>query len=60
MAAVLAASALPAMAQDAVKVDPKHYKVELEKLRCVCFASPTANMGDAPFELILVEMKGKS
>jgi quercetin dioxygenase-like cupin family protein len=113
MAAVLAASALPAMAQDAVKVDPKHYKVELENAQVrvlritygpheksvmhehpaslavfltdanVRFTLPDGktqdartkagaiqweaagkhlpeNMGDAPFELILVEMKGKS
>ena len=30
MALVLTATAVPAMAQDAVKVDPKHYRVELE------------------------------
>ena len=34
-------SAAPAYAQDAVKVDPKHYKVELETIRCACFASTT-------------------
>jgi hypothetical protein len=30
LAAVWLLSAIPAQAQDAVKVDPKHYKVELE------------------------------
>ena len=113
MAAVLFASALPAMAQDAVKVDPKHYKVELDNdqvrvLRItygpheksvmhdhpasvaifltdanVRFTLPDGktedaqpkagsvqwsaggkhlpeNMSDVPFELILVELKGKS
>ena len=30
MALLLTASAVPAPAQDAVKVDPKHYKVEFE------------------------------
>ena len=30
MALLLAAAAVPARAQDAVKVDPKHYKVEFE------------------------------
>jgi quercetin dioxygenase-like cupin family protein len=112
-AAIWMASALPALAQDAVKVDPKHYKVELENndvrvLRItygpgeksvmhehpasvavfltdgkVKFTLPDGktqesdvkagstmwedagkhlpeNVGKAKFELILVELKGKS
>ena len=106
-------SAAPAYAQDAVKVDPKHYKVELENdqvrvlrihygpgEKSVMHSHPASvavfltdgqarftlpdgktqdvpikagtvqsdaggkhlpeNIGDKPFELILVELKGKS
>jgi quercetin dioxygenase-like cupin family protein len=109
----LAAATVPAMAQDAVKVDPKHYKVEFENnqvrvLRItygpheksvmhdhpanvavflsdgqVKFTLPDGktqdvpakarttewdgggkhlpeNVGDKPFELILVELKAKA
>jgi quercetin dioxygenase-like cupin family protein len=112
MAALCMVSAVPAFAQDPVKVDPKHYKVELENeqvrvLRIsygpgeksvmhehpasvavfltdgrVKFTQPDGksqevpanagaavweaggkhlpeNVGDQPFELILVELKGK-
>ena len=112
MAAVWLLSAIPAHAQDAVKVDPKHYKVEFENdqvrvLRInygpgeksvmhehpanvavfltdgqVKFTQPDGksqevpgkagttawgagekhlpeNVGDKPFELILVELKGR-
>ena len=107
-----AAFAAPAMAQDAAKVDPKHYKVEYENAqvrvlrvtyppneKSVMHSHPNSvavfltdakvkftlpggktqdmtvkagttqwnaaskhlpeNVGDKPFELILVEMKGK-
>jgi quercetin dioxygenase-like cupin family protein len=113
MAALWVMSAVPAFAQDPVKVDPKHYKVEFENehvrvLRIsygageksvmhshpnsvavfltdgqVKFTTPDGksrevpakagstqwtpagkhlpeNIGDKPFELILVELKGKS
>ena len=113
MAFLLAAAAVPAPAQDAVKVDPKHYKVEFENeqvrvLRITYgpheksvmhehpnalavfltdaqgrFTSPDGktqdtpakagttmwtpagkhlpeNTGDKPFEVVLVEMKGKT
>jgi quercetin dioxygenase-like cupin family protein len=113
MAALWVVSAVPAFAQDPVKVDPKHYTVELENeqvrvLRIsygageksvmhehpnsvavfltdgqVKFTTPDGksrevpakagstqwtpagrhlpeNIGDKPFELILVELKGKS
>ena len=112
IAALLTMSAVPAYAQDPVKVDPKHYKVEFENeqvrvLRInygpgeksvmhehpagvavfltdgkVKFTTPDGksqevtvkagstqpgakgahlpeNIGDKPFELILVELKGK-
>lgn len=111
-AVLLAASAAPAMAQDAAKVDSKHYKVEFENAqvrvlrvtyapneKSVMHAHPASvvvfltdakvkftlpdgktkdmtvkagttqwndaakhlpeNVGDKPFELILVELKGK-
>ncbi len=111
MAAALVAWAVPTYAQDAVKVDPKHYKVEFENDRVralritygpgeksvmhehpaslavfltdgsVRFTLPDGksqdvsakagtveweagvkhlpeNLGDKPFELILVELKG--
>jgi quercetin dioxygenase-like cupin family protein len=111
MAALWTISAVPAFAQDPVKVDPKHYKVELENERVrvlritygpgeksvmhehpasvavfltdgqVKFTLPDGktqltpakagsavwtpagkhlpeNIGDKPFELILVELKG--
>lgn len=110
--AVMVTSALPAFAQDAVQVDPKHYKVEFEndqvrvlritygpgeasvmhqhpanvavfltdgrgrftlpdgKTQDAPFAAGSVewgpgethlpeNVGDAPFELILVELKGE-
>jgi quercetin dioxygenase-like cupin family protein len=113
MAALWAMGAVPAFAQDPVKVDPKHYKVEFENeqvrvLRIsyaageksvmhehpasvavfltdgqVKFTTPDGkstevpakagstqwtpagkhlpeNIGDKPFELILVELKGKA
>jgi quercetin dioxygenase-like cupin family protein len=113
MAALWVVGAVPAFAQDPVKVDPKHYKVEFENeqvrvLRIsyaageksvmhehpasvavfltdgqVKFTTPDGksrevpakagstqwtpagkhlpeNIGDKPFELILVELKGKS
>jgi quercetin dioxygenase-like cupin family protein len=113
LAALTMISAVPAFAQDPVKVDPKHYKVEFENeqvrvLRIsygtgeksvmhehpasvavfltdglVKFTKPDgksqevpakagetvweaggkhlpANVGDKPFELILVELKGKA
>jgi quercetin dioxygenase-like cupin family protein len=113
MVALWVMGAVPAFAQDPVKVDPKHYKVELENeqvrvLRIsygageksvmhehpasvavfltdgqVKFTTPDGktrevpakagstqwepggkhlpeNIGDKPFELILVELKGKS
>ena len=113
MVALWVVSAVPAFAQDPVKVDPKHYKVEFENehvrvLRIsygageksvmhshpnsvavfltdgqVKFTTPDGksrevpakagstewtpagkhlpeNIGDKPFELILVELKGKS
>ena len=112
VAAVMVASALPAFAQDAVQVDPKHYKVEFENdqvrvlrvtyepgEKSVMHQHPASvavfladasgkftlpdgttqdasfpagtvrwgdgethlpeNVGDAPFELILVELKGE-
>ena len=112
MAAVWLLGAIPALAQDAVKVDPKHYKVEFENDRVrvlrisygpgeksvmhehpanvavfltdgqVKFTQPDGksqefpgkagttawgagekhlpeNVGDKPFELILVELKSK-
>jgi quercetin dioxygenase-like cupin family protein len=112
MAAVWLLSAIPAHAQDAVKVDPKHYKVEFENDRVrvlrisygpgeksvmhehpanvavfltdgqVKFTQPDGksqelpmkagttawgagekhlpeNVGDKPFELILVELKSR-
>jgi quercetin dioxygenase-like cupin family protein len=111
-AVVGAAFALPALSQDAVKVDPKHYKVEFEndqvrvlrikygpKEKSVMHEHPNSvavfitdghvkftggdgksqeqkvkagssvwtpgakhlpeNLGDKPFELVLVELKGK-
>ena len=111
-AALWTLTAVPALAQDPVKVDPKHYKVELENERVrvlritygpgeksvmhehpgsvavfltdgkVKFTLPDGksrettakagstvweaggkhlpeNVGDKPFELILVELKGK-
>lgn len=110
---VLLFAAAPAVAQDAVKADPKHYKVEVENAHVrvlrisygpheksvmhrhpsgvavfltganVKFTYPDGrteivqtkagqtmfnepgthlpeNVGDAPFELILVELKGKA
>jgi quercetin dioxygenase-like cupin family protein len=110
---VLTVTAVPLMAQDAVKVDPKHYKVEFENAqvrvlritygpheKSVMHAHPAnvaifltdgqarftlpdgktqdapvkagatewdgggkhlpENIGDKPFELILVELKGKA
>ena len=110
---LLAVTALPAMAQDAVKVDPKHYKVEFENAevrvlritygpheKSVMHSHPAnvavfltdgqarftlpdgktedapvkagttqwdgggkhlpENVGDKPFELIVVELKGKA
>jgi quercetin dioxygenase-like cupin family protein len=109
----LAAGAVPAAAQDAVKADPKHYKVEMENdqvrvlrihygagEKSVMHSHPDSvavfltdghakftlpdgktidapvkagsyqwepagphlpeNVGDKPFELILVELKGKA
>ena len=110
---LLVVTAVPAMAQDAVKVDPKHYKVEFENAqvrvlritygpheKSVMHEHPAnvaifltdgqtrftlpggktqdapakagttewdgggkhlpENLGDKPFELILVELKGKA
>ena len=110
---LLTVTAVPAMAQDAVKVDPKHYKLEFENAQVrvlritygpheksvmhehpgsvavfltdgqVRFTLPDGktqdspakagetqwssggkhlpeNIGDKPFELILVELKGKA
>jgi quercetin dioxygenase-like cupin family protein len=113
LAVLLLASAAPALAQDAAKVDSKHYKVEFENAqvrvlrvtyppneKSVMHSHPNSvaifltdakvkftlpggktqdmtvkagtsqwtaatkhlpeNVGDKPFELILVEMKGKA
>jgi quercetin dioxygenase-like cupin family protein len=113
LAVLLFASAAPALAQDAAKVDSKHYKVEFENAqvrilrvtyppneKSVMHSHPNSvaifltdakvkftlpggktqdmtvkagtsqwtaatkhlpeNVGDKPFELILVEMKGKA
>jgi len=112
LAALSVVSSVPALAQDPVKVDPKHYSVEFENARVrvlrisygpgeksvmhehpdgyavlltdgnVKFTTPDGksqerpvkagstqwspagkhlpeNVGDKPFELILVELKGK-